>query len=131
MPASGPHPHCAPPPSGGVTGSMTRVPKLLSPLGRRGLTVFVLAALWLPSLDAVLHGALSAHQWLRHVESTDGCHAERCVLGMALAERALVADPATPAPVRQEATFSEVGLPLQAPLPVRIQTAGLPRSPPR
>jgi hypothetical protein len=98
--------------------------------GRRGLTLLMLAALWLPSVDAVLHGALSPHQWVRHVESADGCHAERCLLGMALAERAIVAAPAVSPPIRSIEAFAEPTLPADVPLPVRHRPSSLPRSPP-
>jgi len=110
---------------------MSSFRKPLRRLGRRSLTMFMLAALWLPSFDAVLHGALSPHQWLRHVESTDGCHAERCVLGMALAERALVASPTAPIPTRLVSQVDEPKIPRQPPLPVRPPSSVLPRSPPR
>jgi len=98
--------------------------------GRRGLTLLMLAALWLPAVDAILHGALSPHQWVRHAESSEGCHAERCLLGLALAERALVAPPAVPLPARLTAEFAEPPLTREHPLPVRPRTSSLPRSPP-
>lgn len=106
-------------------------PVMIRTLARRGASLLVLAALWLPALEGVLHGALSPHQWVRHVESSDGCHAERCLLGMALAERAQVAPPAEPPALRLALVSTEVATSPQAPLPVRPQTSGLPRSPPR
>jgi hypothetical protein len=104
---------------------------MIRTLARRGVSLLVLAALWLPALEGVLHGALSPHQWVRHMESSDGCHAERCLLGMALAERAEVAPRAEPPAPRQASESTEVPRLHQAPLPVRPQTSGLPRSPPR
>lgn len=109
---------------------MAPLPKQLSPLGRRVLTACLLAALWLPSLDAVLHGALSAHQWQRHAESAEGCHAERCTLGMALALQAIVPTPVAPLTTRLVTEATEPALPRQAPLPVRPRPSSLPRSPP-
>jgi len=109
---------------------MARAAKSLPTLGRRILTAMVLVALWLPSVDAVLHGALSAHQWLRHVESSDGCHGERCVLGMALALRAVLPAPTAPVPARLVTQFTEPSLQRQSPLPVRSRPTSLPRSPP-
>jgi len=109
---------------------MARTSKFRPTLGRRILAAMVLVALWLPSVDAVLHGALSAHQWLRHVESTDGCHAERCVLGMALVLQAVVPTPTAPVPTRLVTPFAEPTLLRQSPLPVRSRPTSLPRSPP-
>lgn len=103
---------------------------MMRTVARRGLTLLMLAALWMPSVDAVLHGALSPHQWLRHVESSDGCHAERCVLGLALAERALLTTPTVPPPPRLVSAFAEPPRLRQAPLPVRTRPTSLPRSPP-
>jgi len=103
---------------------------MMRTLARRGLTLLMLAALWLPSVDAVLHGGLSPHQWLRHVESSDGCHAERCVLGLAIAERAILAPVAVAPPQRMVSAFAEPPRLHQAPLPVRTRPTSLPRSPP-
>lgn len=123
-------PRCAAPLPGRVTLGMCVSWQSMRLLARRGLTVLMLVALWLPSIDAALHGALSSHQWLRHVESSDGCHAERCALGMALAERAMVAAPADPVPVRLVSQFDEPPIARQRPLPERSRSTVLPRSPP-